>query len=83
MDRHNPYLSYKYSTRIINFLNGQLEQKGINSLVAIKAAKYEEDFSKIDRNDQKAVKKIKKERNSKEKAKMSFGQLEIYRVNLL
>ena len=93
-DRHNCNLAYKYFTKIVKFLYGQLvddsnpfteeeEQKEIETLVAIEATKYEEDFSKIDKNDEKAAKKYKNERNSKEKSKMPFGQLEIYGVSLL
>ena len=98
MDRHNSNLVYKYSTRIVKFFEGQLidesnpseeeEQKEIDTLTAIEVSKYEEDFLKIDKNDEKAVKKFKKERNAKEKANMSSGQilnyqLEIHGVSLI
>lgn len=72
MDRHNSNLAYKNFTRIVKFLYGQLvdeskpfteeeEQKEIDTLAAIESAKYEEDFSMIDMNNEKTAKKFKKE----------------------
>ena len=83
MVTHNPDLAYKYSTRIVKFLDGQLvddsnpfteeeEQQEITAIEAEEKEKYEAELAKIDQNDEKALKKFKKEKNSKERAKMSF-----------
>ena len=83
MVTHNPDLAYKYSTRIVKFLDGQLvddsnpfseedEQKEIEEIQKEEQANYEVELAKIDKTDEKAIKKFKKGKNAKEKAKMSF-----------
>ena len=83
MVTHNPDLAYKYSTRIVKFLDGQLvddsnpfteeeEQQEIMAIEAEEKEKYEAELAKIDQNAEKALKKFKKEKSSKERAKMSF-----------
>ncbi len=83
MVTHNPDLAYKYSTRIVKFLDGKLiddsnpfseeeEQKEIDALKQQEKIEDEKALELIDKNDAKAVKAYNKNKNSKEKAKMSF-----------
>ncbi len=83
MVTHNPDLAYKYSNRIVKFLDGRIvddsnpfteeeEAKEIEELKQIEKANDEEALSKIDRNDKKAVKAYEKQKNAKERAKMSW-----------
>jgi len=83
MVTHNPELAYKYSTRIVKFLDGKLiddsnpftEEDEAKEIAAIKAeekAKDDAALALIDPNDQKAIKEYNKNKNAKEKAKMSF-----------
>ena len=83
MVTHNPDLAIKYSTRIVKFLDGLVvedsnpfsvedEKAEIDNLLALEKAKEEEALAQIDQNDPKAVKEFNKNKNAKEKAKMSF-----------
>ncbi len=83
MVTHNPELAYKYSTRIVKFLDGKLiddsnpfteeeEQAELDALRAEEKAKDDAQIELIDKNDPKAVKEYNKNKNAKEKAKMSF-----------
>lgn len=83
MVTHNPDLANKYSTRIVNLLDGKIindsnpfsveeETKEIEDIKEKEAKLYEEGLANIDSNDPKAVKEYNKNRNAKEKAKMSF-----------
>ncbi len=83
MVTHNPDLAYKYSTRIVKFLDGELtddsnpfteeeEAEEIKAIAAVEKAKDEEALSTIDKNDEKAIKAYNKNKNAKEKAKMSL-----------
>ena len=83
MVTHNPELAYKYSTRIVKFLDGEViddsnpfseedEAAEIAELKANEEKKDAEALALIDPNDQKAIKNYKKQKNAKEKAKMSL-----------
>ena len=83
MVTHNPDLANKYSTRIVNLLDGEVlndsnpfsedeEAKEIETIRATEKAKYDAEFAQVDQNDKKAVKEFNKNRNAKERAKMSF-----------
>ncbi len=83
MVTHNPDLAYKYSTRIVKFLDGELtddsnpfteeeEAEEIKAIADAEKAKDEEALSNIDKNDEKAIKAYNKNKNAKEKAKMSL-----------
>ena len=83
MVTHNPDLAYKYSTRIVKFLDGRLiddsnpfaeedEEAEVKAIEASENAHFEKGLASIDKNDEKAIKQYKKNKNSKEKAKMSF-----------
>lgn len=83
MVTHNPELAEKYSTRIVNLLDGKIindsnpfdssdEAKEIEDIKKKEEAVYQEGLAKIDSTDEKAIKEYKKNKNSKEKAKMSF-----------
>ena len=83
MVTHNPDLANKYSTRIVNLLDGEVlndsnpfseeeENKEIEEIKAAEQAKYDAEFAQVDQKDPKAVKAFNKNRNAKERAKMSF-----------
>jgi len=83
MVTHNPDLAYKYSTRIVKFLDGELiddsnpfseeeEKAEIDAIALEEKKKDEEALALIDKNDTKAIKNYNKNKNAKEKAKMSF-----------
>ncbi|MCR5113700.1 MAG: ABC transporter ATP-binding protein/permease [Acholeplasmatales bacterium] len=83
MVTHNPDLAYKYSTRIINLLDGEVkddsnpftEEEEAQEIAELRKAEEERekaDLSAIDSNDKAAVKAYQKKKNSKERAKMSF-----------
>ena len=83
MVTHNPDLAEKYSTRIVNLLDGEVlndsnpfseadeanEIKAINDKVN---AEFEAGLKEIDPNDTKKIEAYKKNKNAKEKAKMSL-----------
>lgn len=83
MVTHNPDLAYKYSTRIVKLLDGEVQDDSnpfnvsdeaaeIALLREAEAASDKEELAKIDVNDKKALAKYNKNKNAKEKAKMSF-----------
>ncbi len=83
MVTHNPELAEKYSTRIVRLLDGELqddsnpfseeeEKQEIASLVAIEKEKEEKELASINPEDTKALKEYNKNKNAKEKAKMSL-----------
>ncbi len=83
MVTHNPELAHQYSTRIVNLLDGELkadsnpfsEEDEALEIEAINKAEEEKaalELASIDTTDEKAVKKYNKNKNSREKAKMSF-----------
>ena len=83
MVTHNPELAEKYSTRIVRLLDGELQDDSnpfseeeeineINCLLAIEKEKEEKELALIDPNDEKALKEYNKNKNAKEKAKMSL-----------
>ena len=83
MVTHNPDLAYKYSTRIINLLDGEVkddsnpftEEEEAQEIAELRKAEEEQEkaiLSAIDSNDKAAVKAYQKKKNSKERAKMSF-----------
>ena len=83
MVTHNPELAEKYSTRIVRLLDGELqndsnpftEEEEINEVNALALAEKEneeKEIALIDPNDQKALKDYNKNKNAKEKAKMSL-----------
>ena len=71
MVTHNPDLAEKYSTRIVNLLDGKIindsnpfdandEAKEIENIKAKEEALYQEGLAKIDSADEKAIKEYKK-----------------------
>ena len=83
MVTHNPDLAIKYSTRIVNLLDGEVlkdsnpfseedEAKEMKEVKASEQARIDSEYALIDKNDKKAVKAFNKNINAKEKAKMSF-----------
>ncbi len=83
MVTHNPELAEKYSTRIVRLLDGEVQEDSNpftaaeeeNETVMLAAAekkKDEEALAQIDPNDVKAIKEYNKNKNAKEKAKMSM-----------
>ncbi len=83
MVTHNPELAEKYSTRIVKLLDGEVledsnafsedeEIQEVASLLALEKEKEEKELALIDPNDTKALKEYNKNKNAKEKAKMSL-----------
>ncbi len=83
MVTHNPELAEKYSTRIVRLLDGEViedsnpfseedEAKEIEAIALAEKKQDEEALSKIDPNDKNAIKEYNKNKNAKEKAKMSM-----------
>ena len=83
MVTHNPDLAEKYSTRIVNLLDGEVlndsnpfteeeEQAEIDSIKAEVKEEYEKGLALIDKDDTKAIKEYNKKQNAAEKAKMSM-----------
>ena len=83
MVTHNPDLAIKYSTRIVNLLDGEVlkdsnpfseedEAKEMEEVKASEQARIDSEYALIDKNDKKAVKAFNKNINAKERAKMSF-----------
>ena len=83
MVTHNPELAEKYSTRIVNLLDGEVlndsnpfsseeEEAEIKAINIEEKKAYEEELSSIDQSNPKEVKEFNKKQNAKEKAKMSM-----------
>ena len=83
MVTHNPDLAYKYSTRIVKFIDGEIiddsnpfsdedETKEVLTLKEEEEKKIQAELNEIPEEDIKARNEYKKNINSKEKAKMSM-----------
>ena len=83
MVTHNPDLANKYSTRIVNLLDGLIindsnpfspedEAKEIALIKEKEEKEFNDGLALIDQNDKAKVKEYKNSKNAKEKAKMSF-----------
>ncbi|MBR6071962.1 MAG: ABC transporter ATP-binding protein/permease [Acholeplasmatales bacterium] len=83
MVTHNPELAEKYSTRIVKLLDGEVledsnpfsdedESSEITELIMEEKANDEKMLAEIDPNDTKAIRAYNKNKNAKEKAKMSM-----------
>jgi len=83
MVTHNPELAEKYSTRIVNLLDGEVlndsnpfseedEKAEIEAIREAEKKDYEAGLALIDQNNPKDVKEYNKKKNAKERAKMSM-----------
>ena len=83
MVTHNPELAEKYSTRIVNLLDGEVlndsnpftEEDEVQEIKLINdkaQEEYEAGLKEIDPNDTKKINEYKKNKNAKERAKMSL-----------
>ncbi len=83
MVTHNPELAEKYSTRIVNLLDGEVlndsnpfseedEKAEIEAIRESEKKEYEAGLALIDQNNPKEVKEYNKKKNAKERAKMSM-----------